>query len=142
MKADLDLVKIVLQRNKLDTRAIAQVIADITQQLAADAEQKDPAIKKQFVIVVSDPRGYLADRGDFTGWVVQIPEEESPTTTESRLISAAREFNTSPKGRRLPIKTMAEVCEHVPARYLKERGAFVRTKETVRVIAVKGGLGG
>jgi hypothetical protein len=97
-------------------------------------DDKPPPVKKQYVLLVSDPRGHLAGK-DFTGWVVQIPEEAGVVSTEDRLIKAAQDFNTSPRGRRLPAKTIAEVCEHVPARFLKEQQAWIRTKEPVYVVA-------
>ncbi|HTB62687.1 MAG TPA: hypothetical protein VK737_03785 [Opitutales bacterium] len=134
-KVDLELVKVILQRNELDVRQVAHILEEINQELAAMLdEEKPPAVKKQYVMVVSDPRGQL-DGKDFTGWVVQIPEEASVVGTEERIIKAAQDFNTSPKGRRLPAKTVAEVCEHVPARFLKEQQVWVRTKEPVYVVA-------
>jgi hypothetical protein len=141
-KVDLDLIKAVLQRNELDVRIVAQILNDIQEEVkAAVDEEKPPAVKKQYVFVLSDPRGTLEGK-DFTGWVVQIPEEESSATTEDRLIRAAHQFNASPKGRRLPVKTIAEVCEHVPGRFLKEHQAWVRTKEPVYVITTRNKLPG
>jgi len=134
-KVDLELVKAILQRNEMDVRQIAHIIEEINQELAAMVdEDKPPAVKKQYVILVSDPRGHLAGK-DFTGWVVQIPEEANAIATEERLIKAAQDFNASPRGRRLPAKTIAEVCEHVPARFLKEQQAWIRTKEPAYVVA-------
>jgi hypothetical protein len=133
-KVDIELVKSILQRNEMDVRQIAHIIEEINQELAAMVdEDKPPAVKKQYVIVVSDPRGHLAGK-DFTGWVVQIPEEANAIATEERLIKAAQDFNASSRGRRLPAKTIAEVCEHVPARFLKEQQAWIRTKEPVYVV--------
>jgi hypothetical protein len=139
-KVDLDLVKVILQRHELDVRQVARILEEINQELAAMIdEEKPPPVKKQYVMVVSDPRGHL-DGKDFTGWVVQIPEEESAATTEDRLIRAAYEFNTTPKGRRLPAKTIAEVCEHVAGRHLKEQLVWVRTKEPVYVVTTRNKL--
>jgi len=133
-KVDLELVKSILQRNEMDVRQIAQIIEEINQELAAMVdEDKPPPVKKQYVILVSDPRGHLAGK-DFTGWVVQIPEEAGFASTEDRLVKAAQDFNTSPRGRRLPAKTIAEVCEHVPARFLKEQQVWIRTKEPAYVL--------
>jgi len=141
-KVDLDLVKVILQRHELDVRQVAQILNDINEEVkAALDEDKPPAVKKQYVFVLSDPRGHL-DGKDFTGWVVQIPEEESVATTEDRLLRAASQFNASPKGRRLPVKTIAELCEHVPGRFLKEHQAWVRTKEPVSVISTRNKLPG
>ncbi len=133
-KVDLDLVKVILQRHELDVRQVARILEEINQELAAMIdEDKPPPVKKQYVMVVSDPQGHFEGK-DFTGWVVQIPEEAGVKGTEERLLKAAGDFNTSPKGRRLPVKTVAEICEHVPARFLKEQQIWVRTKEPVYVI--------
>ncbi len=140
-KVDFDLLKAVMQRQELDVRQIARIFEEINQELAAmvDDDDKEPAIKKQFVILVSDPRGILTGK-DLTGWVLQIAESESPATAEAGIIAATREFNTTPKGRRLPVKTIAEACEHVPSRFLKSHGVSVRTKEPVYVVATSNKL--
>jgi hypothetical protein len=133
-KVDLELVKMVLQRNDLDVRVVSQIIEDINAEVQAeDDEEKPPPVKKQFVILVSDPEGEL-DGKDFTGWVLQIPEDDSPYTTEERLIRSAYEFNLTPKGRRLPVKQINEVCEHVSGKILKEQKVWVKTKEPVYVL--------
>ena len=139
-KVDLELVKLVLQRNSLDVRQVAQILEEINQELAAQLdEEKEPPVKKQYVMLISDPRGQL-DGKDFTGWVVQIPEDESPATTEDKLFRAASEFNSTPKGRRMPLKSIAELCEHAPGRILKEQLTWVRTKEPVSVITTRNKL--
>jgi hypothetical protein len=133
-KVDLELVKVILQRNEMDVRQVARIIEEINQELAAMIdEDKPPPVKKQYVMLVSDPKGQL-DGKDFTGWVVQIPEEAGFAGTEERLLKAAGDFNASPKGRRMPVKSVAEICEHVPARFLKEQQVWVRTKEPVYVL--------
>lgn len=138
-KVDLELVKMVLQRqDDMDIRRVSAIIEDINNEASAgDEEEKAPAVKKQFVIMVSDPHGELEGK-DFVGWVLQIPEEESPATTEDRLVRSAYDFNTTPKGRRLPVKTIPEVCEYVPARITKEMGVWIRTKEPVLVLRTGG----
>ncbi len=134
-KVDLELVKMVLQRNELDVRVVSQIIEDINVELATSVdEEKPPAVKKQFVVMVSDPLGQLKGK-DFTAWVLQIPEEDSVYTTEERLFRSAYDFNQTPKGRRLPLKTIAEVCEHVPTRVSKENKVWIKTKEPVLVLA-------
>lgn len=133
-KADLELVKMVLQRNEIDVRRVAMILEEISQELKAmEDEPKPPPVKKQFVMVVSDPKGELEGR-DFTGWVVQVPEDDSPITAVERLHRLAYEFNVTPKGRRLPVKTVAEVCEFVPARLQKEQSVWVKTKEPVLLV--------
>jgi len=141
-KVDIELVKLVLQRNQIDVRQVARILEDITQEIAAAVDDDKPlAVKKQFVILLSDPRGELKGK-DFTGWVVQIPEEDRPTSTEDRLTRAAHQFNASPKGRRMPLKTIGEVCETVPSRILKEQGVWVKTKEPAWVTTTQNKLAG
>ena len=81
-KVDLELLKMVLQRNSVDVRKIAQILEDINQeQLAAEEEkEKEPPVKKQYVVVLSDPEGDLEGK-EYTGWVVQIPEANSSEIT-------------------------------------------------------------
>ena len=138
-KVDLELVKMILQRNELDVRLVSQIIEDINTETkaAGDDEEKVPPVKKQFVIMVSDPKGELEGK-DFVGWVLQIPEEDSPFETEGRLVRSAYEFNITPKGRRMPVKTIAEVCEHVSGRITKEQALWIKTKEPVYVLHTTG----
>jgi len=134
-KVDIDLVKFVLVRNEIDTLKVAQIIEDVRKEMEMQAaeEPKEPPVKKQFVMMVSDPQGALPEK-DFVGWILQIPEDESPASTEERLVRASYEFNMSPKGRRMPVQTVGEACEAVPARLLKEQGVWVKTKEPVLMV--------
>jgi hypothetical protein len=105
-------------------------------ELKAEEEERanrPPPIKKQFSIVLSDPEGELSDK-DLTGWVVQIPEDDSVTVAPDRIIKAAYEFNTTPKGRRMPVETIGEACEIVTAKLFKEQNIWIKTK--VPVLAV------
>ena len=132
---DLELVKMVLQRNELEVTQVAQIIEDINVELAAqvDEEEKPPPVKKQFVMLVSDPEEKLAGE-NLVGWVLQLPEDDSPYVVTERLIRSAYEHNQSKKGRRLPVKTIGEVCEHVPARLAKEQNLWIKTKEPVLLV--------
>ena len=138
-KVDLELVKMVMQRNEIDIRLVSQVIEDINAEIttADDEDKKLPPVKKQFVIMISDPAGELAGK-DYVGWVFQIPEDDSPFTTAQRIQKSANEFNITPKGRRMPVKTVAEVCEHVGIRITKEQKLWIKTKEPVYVLRTNG----
>ncbi|MFA5257014.1 MAG: hypothetical protein WC360_02590 [Opitutales bacterium] len=137
-KVDLELVKMILQRNELDIRLVSQIIEDINSEVeSALEEEKPPPVKKQFVFMVSDPNGALEGK-DMVGWVLQIPEDDSPYAAEERLVRSAYEYNITPKGRRLPVKTIAEVCENVSGRITKEQGVWIKTKEPVYVLRTGG----
>lgn len=133
-KADLELIKMVLQRNELDIRKVSEIMEEIQNEVNAQQdEEKPPPVKKQFVVMVSDPEGKLEGK-DFTGWVLQIPEEDSPLVAEERLVKASYEYNSTPKGGRLPVKSIGEACEVVPARITKEHHVWIKTKEPVLVV--------
>jgi len=141
-KVDIETLKLILQRNETDVRKINEIMQDIEQELKAEEEEKanrPPTVKKQFSIVVSDPDGHLKDM-DFTGWVVQIPEDDSVSTAPERIIRAAYEYNATPKGRRLPVISVGEACEVVPAKLFKEQNVFVKTKLPVLVVTTQNTL--
>jgi hypothetical protein len=96
-------------------------------------EEKPPAVKKQFVILVSDPDGRLP-KYDFVGWVLQIPDSESPATTLDRIHRSSYDFNTTKKGQLLPVKTIGEAIENVPGKFFKETEVWVKTKTPVLVL--------
>jgi hypothetical protein len=135
-KIDVETLKLILQRNEPDIRKVNDIMHDIQMELQAEEEERanrPPAVKKQFSIVLADSEGELAGK-DITGWVVQIPEEDSVTDAPERIISAAYEYNASPKGRRMPVETIGEACEAVTAKLFKEQNIWVKTK--VPVLAV------
>jgi len=134
-KVDLDIVKAILQRNELEVRRVNSILEDIEREMEILKEENPPAppVKKQFVIMLSDPEGELPDK-DLTGWVLQIPEEENVLTTEERIHKGAYDFNQTPKGRRLPATSIGEACEVVPPRIFKEYQLWVKTREPVLVL--------
>lgn len=139
-KIDIEIVQMVLERANLTTLQQAQILEDLkfeATQVAVD--DREPPEKKQYVIVVNDPYGKIPTTGfEFSGWAVQIPEDDDPHSALEKLHCAAHDFNQTPKGRRMPIKTIAEACEFGSAKLFKERKLWVRTKEPVLVLATNG----
>ncbi len=135
-KVDLDIVKLVLeQQTEMDARQVAGILQRINQEaeMIAAETPREPPVKKQWVMLVSDPNGELPEK-DYVGWVAQIPEDDSPATTEERIHRAAYEFNVTPKGRRMPVESVGEACEVVSTRLFKEQQIWVKTKEPVLII--------
>lgn len=134
MKYDRELIENVMQRNDLNVRQISSILEDLETEAKAIQESNPPAPrqKKQFVIMVSDPEGELEGK-DLVGWVLQVPEDDAPQTAEERLVKSAHEFNQTPKGRRMPVRSIGEGCEAIPARITKEQNLWVKTKEPVLV---------
>ncbi len=123
----------ILKKNLIEPAVLRRIIEEMNLAVQPDGEEKIPAIKKQFVILVSDPDNQLP-KYDFVGWVLQIPESESPATVQDRVFRSAYDFNATQKGRLLPVKTVGEAIENLPAKFLKEADAWVKTKTPVLVM--------
>ena len=133
-KIDVNKVAEILKKNQVDPKILRLIVEEMNILTQADTdEEKPPAVKKQFAILISDPEGRLP-KTDFAGWVLQIPEDESVVTTQDRIVRAVYEFNTTRKGRLLPSKTIGEALENVPAKHFKETGVWVKTKTPVLML--------
>jgi hypothetical protein len=134
-KIDISKVAEILQRNHLEPAVLRRIIEEINQVVQPDPaeENKPPPVKKQWIVLISDPDRRLP-KDDFVGWVVQIPENESPVTTRDRILRGAYDFNASKRGRLLPVKTVGEAMENVPAKHFKEAELWVRTKTPVLLV--------
>lgn len=84
-KIDLDVVKFVLDQNIDEQRTVANIMEDLRRQLEQEEAEKETKerMKKQFVVLVSDPEKDLEGKIK-TGWVLQIPEEEDPSSEIGR----------------------------------------------------------
>jgi hypothetical protein len=134
-KIEVNVVAEILKKNEISPAILRKIVEEINlavQPEGAD-EEKPPAVKKQFVILVSDPEGKLP-KNDFVGWVLQIPEDESVATTQERIFRGSYDFNASKKGRLLPVKTVGEAIENVPTKFFKEADVWVKTKTPVLVL--------
>lgn len=134
MKIEINKVAEVIKRNQVEPATLRRIIEEL--QFVAqpnDGEETAPAVKKQFVILVSDPDNKLP-KHDFVGWVLQIPEDESVATTLDRIHRSAYNFNATKKGRLMPVATIGEALENVPSRFTKEDDLWVKTKVPVLVL--------
>lgn len=131
-KIDVSKVAEILKKNQIDPAVLRRVIEELNLVVQADPtdEDKPPAVKKQFVILVSDPEDRWP-KTDFAGWVLQLPEDESVVSTQERICKAAYEYNRSRKGRMYPAKTIGEAIENIPAKFFKEVDLWVKTKSPV-----------
>lgn len=136
-KVEIEIVAEVLKDNELDQSMVDRIVRQLTRaaEKAADeaAAEREPPTRKQWVILLSDPNDELPD-DDMVGWVVQIPENDNPGTVTDRLIKAAHHFNSTKRGRKHPAKSIAEACEVVGAKFLKEHNIAVKTKLPVTAL--------
>jgi hypothetical protein len=125
----------ILKRNDLEPALLRQIVEEMNQAVEPEVdEEKAPAVKKQFSIVVSDPDGVLIGK-DLVGYVFQIPEDASVTSTRERIHKAVYEYHTSKKGRMYPIRTFGEAVESLPGKHTKEQQVWIKTRAPVFVIA-------
>lgn len=137
-KIDIETLKFILQRNEPDTRKIAEIMQEVELELKAEEEERalrPPPVKKQNVMLVSDPDGILQEK-DLVGWIAQIPEDDDIATTASRIHSAAYEYNATPKGIRMPVETIGEACEVIQAKLFKEQNIWIKSKTPLLILAV------
>jgi hypothetical protein len=134
-KIDINKVAEILKRNELEPATLRSIVEEMNMMVQPEVdEEKAPAIKKQYAILISDPEGRIPDGNDFVGWVLQVPENESVLTAAGRICKGAYEYNTTKKGRLMPAKTIGEAIEHVPGKHFKEAGVFVKTKVPVLML--------
>jgi len=134
MKIEINKVAEVIKKNQVDPAIIRRIIEELNLEAQPEpGEETAPAVKKQFAILISDPNGVIPS-GCLVGWVLQIPENESVATTQDRILRGAYDFNASKKGRLLPVKTIGEALESVPAKFFKEADLWVKTKTPVLVL--------
>ena len=142
-KVDIQLVEMVLKRAKVDAVQIAKILEDIKfeNEAAKENGEKEPPIKKQFVVIVNDPYGIIAETGyEFSGWVAQIPADDSPQSALQKLHYGAYDFNITPKGKKMPIKTIDEAVRFGSAKIYKEHKIWLKNKEPVLVMTTNGKL--
>lgn len=140
-KVDIDLTRAVALRQPNWTAGqVTNFIADLKGEAANQAaeEQKEPAQKKQYVVIVNDPLGKIKASGDYSGWVVQIAEDDAPHSVLDKISESIRDFNRTPRGRRQPINTVADACEFGPASIFKERKLWIKTKEPILIVCTSG----
>lgn len=133
-KIDVSKVAEILKKNEIDPAVLRRVIEELNLVVQPEDEgEKPPPVKKQFVVLVSDPEGRFP-KTDFAGWVLQLPEDESPATIQERIFRAAYDYNATRKGRLYPAKTVGEALENIPAKHFKETEVWVKTKSPVIIL--------
>jgi hypothetical protein len=134
-KIDVNKVAEILKKNHIDPAVLRRVVEEMNLAVQPDPGEGDqpPPVKKQYIILVSDPDERMP-KGDFTGWVLQIPENESPASVQERLLKGAYDYNASKKGRLYPARTVGDAVENVPGKFFRDAELWVRTKTPVLVL--------
>jgi hypothetical protein len=77
-KIDVSKVAEILKKHQVAPAVMRQILEEINLATQPDPgdEVKPPALKKQFVIMISDPNGEMPET-DLVGWVLQKPSVNS-----------------------------------------------------------------
>ena len=133
-KIEINKAAEILKKNHIDPAVLRRVIEEFNMAVQPDpGEETEPAVKKQFAILISDPNGLIPSSA-LVGWILQLPEDDSPASTVERIHKAAYDYNASKKGRLYPAKTVGEALESIPAKFFRETELWVKTKEPVLVL--------
>lgn len=134
-KIEINKAAEILKNNEVSPAILRKIVEEMNVAAQPDPGEAEagPTVKKQFVILISDPDAKLP-KDDFVGWVLQIPEEESVATTQERIFRGAYDFNASKKGRLHPVNTVGEAIENVAPKYFKEAEVWVKTKSPVLML--------
>jgi len=132
MKIDINKAAEIIKNNQVDPAVLRRIIEEMNLAVQPD-DEKEPGVKKQFAILISDPDGKMP-KTDLVGWVLQLPESESVATTIDRVFRSSYDYNTTKKGRLMPVKTVGEALENVPSKFFKEADCWVKTKTPVLVL--------
>jgi hypothetical protein len=134
-KIDVNKVAEILKKNHIDPAVLRRVVEEMNLAVQPDPGEGDaaPPVKKQYIILISDPQERMP-KGDFTGWVLQIPEDESPASVQERLLKGAYDYNASKKGRLYPARTVGDAVENVPGKFFRDAELWVKTKTPVLVL--------
>lgn len=141
MKVDIEQIEATLLERKIDPAKVQEVIKDLVQ--AVEEDKADaianaaPKLKWEHVIMLNDPDAKLAGM-EFTGWVIQQKEGQDAGLVFGKLADAAKEHNDSAKKKKLLIKSYQDVFAYLKAKFTKEKGLRIKTKEPVRVLVVSG----
>ncbi len=134
-KIDVNKVAEILKKNHIDPAVLRRVVEEMNLAVQPDPGEREqaPPVKKQYAILVSDPDGRIP-RGELAGWVLQIPESESPASCQERVLKGTSDYNASKKGGLYPAKTVGEALENVPGRFFRDVELWVKTKTPVVVL--------
>ncbi len=117
-KVSIDDVLASLRTQQVPADVVQKVLRDLNASLKEEKADKlaTPKSKSQLVCIALDPEGKLAGI-EFLAYVLKIEESAPPQVALDRAKAAAVAFNQSRKGRKRPVKNLAETFEGVPRKY-------------------------
>lgn len=130
MKVEIGIVEAALKKHDIEPPIVAEILSDLKSE--TEETEKAPPIKKQYVIVISDPQNRVPE--GLVGWAVQIEEGKHVSKALETLYDCAALYNNTPKGHRLPVDSVGLAMEVLPPKITKEAGLWIKTREPVYVV--------
>lgn len=122
------------RENGLKPEVVAAIVADLKRAAGEEKEERKRTAgkkaKHQFVVLAIKPESGQAE--DTLGFVLQIEEGASPAVVTDRIQAAANAFNGSKRGRKVPVKTIGQCLESVPAKWYKTANPLEVTRVKTR----------
>jgi len=141
MNVDLGTIQEILREQKVDSTVISVVVKELQKVAAEEAADKGPSGPKQkyqYSIIVNSPTN---DLNNLQGWVVKMPEDQKASDLLAKIQTAvAKQNNNTKKGRKSPLRSLAEAFNGLKRKFTKEENFAVMTRESVQVIVSDGTL--
>ena len=140
MKISLDQVESTLLEQKIKPETVASIINDLKQVIEEEKvdKEKTPKLKWEHIVYLNDPEGQI--KNDYDAWVVTYKEGTDAGTVLQKIRDAAKEQNELASKKKLKLSSLGETFQHLKSKYFKNKDVKIKTKESVRVIAVNGRL--
>ncbi len=144
MKLDdiLFTVSETLRENGIKPEVAKNVLNELKKVNEQTKEEKTPSkrAKKQLVAYIIDENNLVKE--PFIGYIMEIEDSGNPSESFQRVKEAAKNFNSSRKGRKIPVKTVGQTFEFVPKRFWKQEGKATnpKTKNSIYVYPAKNQL--
>jgi len=142
MKVSLENVEAILLEKKIDPPKVQEILKDLEQAANEEKEERQaegvgPKAKWEYVIVLHDKDGLLKDK-EIAGWVVQQKDGQDAGLVLSKLADAAKNQNEAAKRKKNMITDLVGLFDGLKAKWTKEKGVRIKTKELTRVIITDG----
>lgn len=143
---DIDTLKAIL-RERVDIDTQAKILKDLEEifekpeEPIGEEEEPEPPLpkvpKKLIALVTGLPPGVsIKSISEIGGFICEIPEDEGADTIPEKLENIASEFACTPKARKHPANTPAELWEVASAKLFKSYGITKKSKSAVEFFAV------
>jgi len=144
-KVEIEQIEHTAKSVGIEAQKVDNLIIDLKESIEQEKELKDgqPREKKQFLVIANTSHLSEEDAAKITETpmvVVQFPEDGDHNEVIQGVVTAARSYNIelkeSPKkkSRRKPVEKILEAISAVQAKFFKNEGIVIKTKEPVIVV--------